>query len=182
MQVSKLVRKVDPVYPALARQARLGCALLVEVAIDEKGNVENARILRGHGLLNEAALQAVRQWTYTPTLLNGNPVKVITTVVIRFDNRSGGKLDPDIALLIHRLQTGGPPEAREAEYVREGIAAVELTLSERKPSGRALSALGFITTARSENGRQIAGRIPMANLEELARLAGIAYIAPYRAR
>jgi TonB family protein len=67
---------VNPVYPPLARDARIWGTVLVDAVIDEHGNVVQARVLSGHPLLIDAALKAVLQWKYEPTTLNGQPVSV----------------------------------------------------------------------------------------------------------
>jgi len=84
VQESKLIRRVEPVYPELAKRARVEGRVLLVVTVDEEGNVYEIRVIAGHSLLVEAALSAVRQWKYSPTLLNGEPVPVITTVTVRF--------------------------------------------------------------------------------------------------
>ncbi len=75
---------VDPVYPALAREARISGTVLVDAVIDERGNVVQARALSGHPLLIDAALKAVLQWKYEPTTLNGQPVSVELQVQVHF--------------------------------------------------------------------------------------------------
>jgi periplasmic protein TonB len=75
---------VDPVYPPLAREARIAGTVIMEAVIDEHGNVVEARVVNGHPLLIEAALRAVRQWKYEPTSLNGQPVSVELQVQVHF--------------------------------------------------------------------------------------------------
>ena len=77
-------RHVAPVYPDVARSARVEGVVVIEAAIDAKGQVTNARVLRGHPLLDAAALGAVEQWEFMPTLLNGVPTPVIMTVTVNF--------------------------------------------------------------------------------------------------
>jgi protein TonB len=77
-------RDVSPVYPALAQAARVQGIVIIEATIGADGRVINARILRSVQLLDQAALDAVRQWEFTPTLLNGVPVPVIMTVTVHF--------------------------------------------------------------------------------------------------
>ena len=77
-------RNVKPTYPIEAQQARLQGIVIVEAAIDCEGNVAHVRVLRGQPLLNDAAVDAVRQWRYRPTLLNGLPVPVIMTATVTF--------------------------------------------------------------------------------------------------
>jgi periplasmic protein TonB len=74
----------DPVYPAMARAAGVQGMVIIEATIGADGHVTNARILRSLPLLDQAALEAVRQWHYTPTLLNGVPVPVVMTVTVTF--------------------------------------------------------------------------------------------------
>ena len=83
MTPTKIV-DAKPLYPAEARDAGVQGVVVVEAVIDVAGNVKTARVLRSIPLLDEAALQAVAQWKYKPTLLNGRPVPVIMTVTINF--------------------------------------------------------------------------------------------------
>ena len=78
------VKDVRPVYPQSAIQARIQGVVIIEATIGKDGAVDNARILRSIPLLDPAALEAVRQWQFTPTLLNGVPVPVIMTVTVQF--------------------------------------------------------------------------------------------------
>jgi TonB family protein len=85
VQESKLIRRVEPVYPELAKRARVQGRVVLVVTVDEEGNVANITVSDGHPLLNDAAVAAVKQWRYSPTLLNGEPVSVIATVTIVFN-------------------------------------------------------------------------------------------------
>jgi periplasmic protein TonB len=78
---------VRPVYPPLALAARVQGIVIVEATIGADGRVVNARILRSVPLLDQAALDAVRQWEYVPTTLNGVPVPVIMSVTVTFQLR-----------------------------------------------------------------------------------------------
>jgi protein TonB len=80
----KKVKDVQPVYPDIAKQARVQGVVILECTISPQGRVTNTNILRGIPLLNESAVAAVKQWVYTPTLLNGVPVPVIMTVTVNF--------------------------------------------------------------------------------------------------
>ncbi|HUC54787.1 MAG TPA: energy transducer TonB [Candidatus Cybelea sp.] len=75
---------VQPEYPVLARQTHVSGTVVVNAVIDEHGNVVGARALSGHLLLIPAALKAVLQWKYEPTLLNGTPVAVEMEVTVHF--------------------------------------------------------------------------------------------------
>jgi TonB family protein len=78
------LRNVNPSYPDIAKQARVQGVVILECTIGSDGRVQEVKVLRGIPLLDEAAVDAVRQWVYTPTLLNGVPVPVIMTVTVHF--------------------------------------------------------------------------------------------------
>jgi protein TonB len=78
------IRHVAPIYPEVARAAKIEGLVILEATIDERGVVTDARVLRSVPLLDSAALTALRQWRYTPTLLNGVPVRVLMTVTFHF--------------------------------------------------------------------------------------------------
>ena len=78
------VRHVAPVYPGLALQAHVSGIVILEAVIAEDGAVRDVKVLRGKPLLDEAAVEAVRQWRFTPTMLNGQPVPVAMTVTVSF--------------------------------------------------------------------------------------------------
>ena len=73
-----------PVYPPIAQSARVQGIVIVEATIGPDGAVKHAKVLRSIPPLDQAALDAVRQWVFTPTLLNGVPVPVIMTVTVQF--------------------------------------------------------------------------------------------------
>jgi protein TonB len=79
---------VPPQYPEIARRARVQGSVVIECRIDERGHVVEANVEIGHPLLDAAALEAVRQWLYVPSLLNGVQVAVLMTVTVNF------RLDP----------------------------------------------------------------------------------------
>lgn len=76
---------VNPTYPSVAAAARVQGTVELEATIDENGNVVNLRVLRSIPLLDGAALEAVRQWKYEPTLLNGSPVPILMSVSVKFE-------------------------------------------------------------------------------------------------
>ncbi len=78
------VRDVSPIYPPMALAARVEGVVIIEAVIGVTGEVTEARVIRSKPLLDEAALAAVRQWRYTPTLLGGSPTPVILTVTVTF--------------------------------------------------------------------------------------------------
>ena len=78
------VKDVRPVYPPVALASRVQGIVIIEATIGPTGKVENARALKSHPLLEQAALEAVRQWEFTPTLLHGTPISVLMTVTVNF--------------------------------------------------------------------------------------------------
>ena len=84
-----LIKKVQPNYPPLARQARIQGTVLLQAEISKDGTIENLRLISGHPMLAPAAIEAVKQWRYKPYMLNGEPVAVETQVQVNF-TLSGG--------------------------------------------------------------------------------------------
>jgi protein TonB len=81
------VKDVAPVYPAIALRAGLQGVVILEATISPQGRVQDVKVLRSVPTLDEPAIEAVRQWVYTPTLVNGMPVGVILTVTVNFQLR-----------------------------------------------------------------------------------------------
>ncbi len=79
-----LIGKVLPVYPAMARAMRIAGRVELQATISRNGTIENLRVVSGPAMLQQAALDAVRQWRYRPYLLNGEPVEVETTINVDF--------------------------------------------------------------------------------------------------
>ena len=75
---------MNPVYPPDAKDAGVQGVVILDVLLGVDGKVEQTKILRSIPLLDQAAIDAVRQWEFTPTLLNGEPKKVIMTVTVNF--------------------------------------------------------------------------------------------------
>jgi TonB family protein len=84
VQAAMVINYIKPVYPPLAKQARIQGTVRFNVVINKDGTIQDIQVESGHPLLAEAALDAVRQWTYKPTLLNGEPVEVATVVDVNF--------------------------------------------------------------------------------------------------
>src|SRR6202158_5989682 len=84
VQAALRVNKVQPVYPPLARQTRISGTVRLHAIISKSGSVESLEVISGHPLLVRAAMDAVQQWRYKPTLLNGEPVEVDTTIDVIF--------------------------------------------------------------------------------------------------
>jgi protein TonB len=84
VQQAKLIKQVMPVYPALAKQARVAGTVRLLAVISRDGTIQDLKLMAGHPLLVQAAIDAVKQWTYRPTMLNNEPVEVITTIEVNF--------------------------------------------------------------------------------------------------
>lgn len=84
-----LIKKVQPTYPPLAKQARIQGHVLLQAEISKEGTIQNLQLISGHPMLAPAAIEAVKQWRYKPYLLNGEPVAVETQVDVIF-SLSGG--------------------------------------------------------------------------------------------
>jgi protein TonB len=81
---AQLVTQVRPVYPPLAKQARIQGTVRLQAIISKEGTIIDLQVLSGHPLLQQSALQAVSQWRYRPTMLNNEPVEVVTTIDVVF--------------------------------------------------------------------------------------------------
>jgi protein TonB len=84
VQAAKILNQVQPEYPKLAASARIGGTVRLKAVISKDGKIEQLSLISGHPLLVDAAMKAVRQWTYQPTVLNGNPVEVDTEIDVHF--------------------------------------------------------------------------------------------------
>lgn len=83
-QEAKIIRRIIPYYPALARQVRVQGTVKLLGVISTEGRIERLQVLSGHPLLVPAAVEAVKQWTYRPTLLSGVPVEVMAPIDVNF--------------------------------------------------------------------------------------------------
>jgi TonB family protein len=107
VQQAKLTSKTQPIYPPLAVQSATDGNVVLHAIIGVDGVVKTLAVISGHPLLIQAALDAVRQWRYQPTLLNGTPVEVDTTITVTFalpTNTQGQQTPP----------AGGSPAAAPA--------------------------------------------------------------------
>jgi protein TonB len=84
VQAPRLIHQVQPLYPILAKEARIQGNVQIDSVVDEHGNVTQMRVVSGHPLLVRAAFDAVQQWKYQPTLLNGTPISVEMIVTVQF--------------------------------------------------------------------------------------------------
>jgi len=84
VRMPRLLRRVEPVYPEIARQARVEGVVILEATTDIYGRVQDVKVLRSVPLLDQAAIDAVRQWVYEPMVINGRPRSVVFTVTVIF--------------------------------------------------------------------------------------------------
>ena len=84
VQAAMAISRPQPIYPPLAKQARIQGVVRLEAQISKQGTIENLKVISGHPLLVQSALDAVKQWRYRPTVLNNEPVEVITTIDVNF--------------------------------------------------------------------------------------------------
>ena len=84
VQAAKLIRQPKPVYPPLAKQARISGHVILNAIIGKDGTIQNLHVVSGHPMLTNAALDAVKEWRYKPYYLNGEPVEVVTTINVNF--------------------------------------------------------------------------------------------------
>ena len=84
VQAANLIKQPQPVYPPLAKAARVQGTVKFEAKISTDGTIRDLKLISGPPLLVQAAMHAVKQWVYKPTLLNGEPVEVLTTIDVNF--------------------------------------------------------------------------------------------------
>jgi len=78
------IKDVPPIYPEIAKQAKVSGAVVIEATIDKDGKVADTKVVKSAPLLEQAAVDAVRQWEYKPSMQNGKPVPVVMTVTVNF--------------------------------------------------------------------------------------------------
>jgi protein TonB len=134
----KLVKLVSPVYPEIARQAKIEGVVIVQVRTDAQGRVKDAMVLRSGPLLDQAAIEAVRQWVYEPLLIDGQAREAVFTVTVRFDLSAektvrvpqGGATGEIIApTLVKKVDPVYPEMARMAGI--QGVVLLEATTDEK---------------------------------------------------
>ena len=80
-----ILTKVAPIYPPIARAAHVGGTVVLHAIISKAGTIESLAVISGPPMLQGAALDAVKQWTYKPYLLNGEPTEIDTTITVNFN-------------------------------------------------------------------------------------------------
>jgi len=135
VQENNLIHRVDPVYPSEAKNVHIQGTVTLSAVIDKEGHVSDLRLTSGPPLLVEAALSAVQQWVYNPTLLNGEPMEVQTIIHVNFTLPT----DPSAprikvgdgvksAKLIRQPRPVYPPEAKNAGI--QGVVRLSATIDE----------------------------------------------------
>jgi TonB family protein len=147
IELPKLIKKVDPVYPEIARTAGIEGLVIVQARIDISGKVKDVMVLRSVPLLDQAAIDAVSQWVYEPMIIKGKPMEAVFTVTVRFalkDKekkealkktselekgavRATGEINPP--RLMKKVEPIYPEEARKAGI--EGIVILEAMTDEK---------------------------------------------------
>ena len=126
IQPPELIKEVPPRYPEIARQARVEGTVILEAKTDEQGNVIDAKVLRSIPLLDQAAIDAVKQWKYEPCGSTGKPRKILFTVTVRFTLNEGTKedaLDKFAAGAVRAIKDVMPPKlVKEVRAVYPEIA------------------------------------------------------------
>ena len=134
----KLIKKVEPVYPEAARKAGVQGVVILEARTDVEGRVKNVRVLRSVPLLDQAAIDAVRQWVYEPLIIEGQRKEAIFTTTVRFNLNGKGKKGSEeksstgevlVPTLIKRVDPVYPEAARKAGI--QGIVLLEATTDEQ---------------------------------------------------
>lgn len=128
VQESKLIYKVEPVYPEQAKNARITGTVVLTVTANEDGLVFDVKVVSGHPLLTDAAVSAVKQWRYSTTLLNGMPVPVVFKVTCIF-NMADGNVAMFLMGQSGDLTTSGSPSADELmpKLEQGGTAIINIT-------------------------------------------------------
>jgi TonB family protein len=109
-----LLRKVAPVYPPLARQARIQGTVVLSIVISKEGEVRNTKLVSGHPMLAPAAIDAVKQWRYKPYISDDKPVEVETVVRVGFKMPD----EPPVRGVVGDMPGGFPPELAQVGHVR----------------------------------------------------------------
>src|SRR6266478_4870218 len=143
VQPAKLLHRVDPTYPPLAAQAHVSGMVRLHANVGKDGSVREVEALSGHPLLLQSAMNAVKQWRYSPALLNGHPVDVDTTIDVEFHPTS---VAPSLG-----AETKGP-----------NTAAGNGTSTAATPPPAAKSPCTFGKVEFSEQGNRLVGNVPYA--------------------
>jgi TonB family protein len=185
LQQTKINMRVDPVYPELAKRARVSGKVILIFSIDEDGNVLDVRVSSGHPFLNDAAINAVKRWKFSPTLLSGDPVPVSATVAVIFDldKKAGaalGKSRIDLAVADAIMRQKARQSINDMPFIREGKANLELMVANKTADITSkLKSSGFEIIVWPKGSQKVIGRIAIEKLELLLNIDAVQYIAPH---
>jgi TonB family protein len=181
----KINSRVTPVYPELAKRARVSGKVILTLSIDEEGNVTDVHLDSGHPFLNDAAINSVKNWKYAPSLLNGEPVSVTARVTVIFDldpkNKAvSGKSRIDLAVADAIMRHKAGQSISDIPFIREGKANLELMAANKTAEATSeLKSSGFEIIEWSEGSHKAIGRIAIEKLELLLNIDAVQYIAPH---
>jgi protein TonB len=174
---------VAPVYPAVAQAAGVAGVVILEATIDREGRVANARVLRSIPLLDQAAVDAVRQWQFSPTLLNGAPVAVIMTVTVNFTLTQKSPSSPSSAPMITSPYSGGTLQVPQSPIAKPTMP--QLPMQTTRPGAVATGDVDFMKTYKETIGtlQQEAATDPelrqlLANLQRMLEANGLSASLP----
>lgn len=201
----KAVSLPKPAYSGLARQGHARGLVVVEVLIDESGQVRSAKAISGNPLLTSAAVNAATAARFSPTLISGRPVEVRGVITYNFvDGQRTGtvsgaevkssellsaeqkfqvllqKLEPRVGAVVVRLKNStNTPGADESKFVRNGKAEVQIWLADKSTETMSrLKELGFEIILDPKTANMVIGRLPIEKLAALAELQSVRYVAP----
>jgi TonB family protein len=169
MQQAKLIQQAKPVYPTLAKQARISGVVKLNAVIGKDGTIQNLTVASGHPLLVPAAMEAVKQWVYQPTLLNGEPVEVVTQIEVNFTLSQDEPVPAqgqvalvdtlvklvergDLAGLRARLSSGANPNASDDSVVKGWTPLMAAAYSGNVDAARLLLDSGAAIDAKTQQG------------------------------
>ena len=195
-------RRVQPVYPPIAKAARTNGSVRVQITVNESGEVTDAQAISGHPRLRDAAIRAARQWRFKPTELSGKPVKTQGLLTFKFGpgrktppsaivpltplteeriiQRLLAKLHPAVAAALERLRNkDAKPGVEELNFTRDGKAEIQVWLTDKSAvTIEQLKKLGFEVILDPQSSKLIIGRLPVEKLAALAELPVVKYISP----
>jgi TonB family protein len=182
---SKLIEKVVPAYPELAKRARVEGKVSLSLSTDEKGNVTDVRVNSGHPFLKDAAVDALKHWKYDPMFLKGEPVPVMNFVDVIFalDNKATAasvksRIDLAVADAIMRNKAG--QSISDMPFIRKDTADLELMVATRTADVTSkLKSSGFEVVAWPAGSKKVIGGIAIEKLEILLNIDAVQYIAPH---
>jgi len=140
VQAARLIKRVNPAYPPLAAQSHISGTVRLHAIIGKEGTVREVDALSGHPLLLQSAINAVKQWQYRPTLLNGRPVEVETTIDVEFN------------------LAGVAPSAGPETKAPNTPTGTSSTATEPPPAAKSPCTFGRIEF--SEQGNRLVGSVP----------------------